>query len=78
MLIDSAGSRAVLERGEENRDVALPQAKDPHTTAHWIVECLAGNVPVPHAIRLQMACCLLATGEVDSVDAGLQRVAQSF
>ncbi|MBS3047841.1 DNA-binding protein YbiB [Enterobacter mori] len=78
MLIDSAGSRAVLERGEENGDVALPQAKDPHTTAHWIVECLAGNVPVPHAIRLQMACCLLATGEVDSVDAGLQRVAQSF
>jgi anthranilate phosphoribosyltransferase len=78
MLIDSAGSRAVLERGEENRDVVLPQAKDPHTTAHWIVECLAGNVPVPHAIRLQMACCLLATGEVDSVDAGLQRVAQSF
>lgn len=78
MLIDSAGSRAVLERGEENRDVALPKAKDPHTTAHWIVECLAGNAPVPHAIRLQMACCLLATGEVDSVDAGLQRVAQSF
>ena len=34
MLIDSAGSRAVLERGEESRDVALPQAKDPHTTAH--------------------------------------------
>ncbi|MBS0862719.1 DNA-binding protein YbiB [Enterobacter mori] len=78
MLIDSAGSRAVLERGEENRDVALPQAKDPHTTAHWIVECLAGNAPVPHAIRLQMACCLLATGEVETVEAGLQRVAQSF
>lgn len=78
MLIDSAGSRAVLERGEENRDVALPQAKDPHTTAHWIVECLAGNAPVPHSIRLQMACCLLATGEVETVEAGLQRVAQSF
>ncbi|HID8743736.1 TPA: DNA-binding protein YbiB [Enterobacter mori] len=78
MLIDSAGSRAVLERGEENRDVALPQAKDPHTTAHWIVECLAGNAPVPHAIRLQMACCLLATGEVETVEAGLQSVAQSF
>lgn len=78
MLIDSAGSRAVLERGEENRDVVLPQAKDPHTTAHWIVECLAGNAPVPHAIRLQMACCLLATGEVETVEAGLQRVAQSF
>ncbi|WP_368541525.1 DNA-binding protein YbiB [Enterobacter soli] len=78
MLIDSAGARVLLERGEENKDVVLPQAKDPQTTAHWIVECLSGKVPVPHAIKLQMACCLVATGEVDSVDAGLARVAQSF
>ncbi|HIE5388630.1 TPA: DNA-binding protein YbiB [Enterobacter cancerogenus] len=77
-LIDAAGARVVLERGEENTDVALPEAKDPHTTARWIEQCLAGSVPVPHAIKLQMACCLLATGEVETVDAGLQRVAQSF
>jgi len=25
-----------------------------------------------------MACCLLATGEVESVHAGLERVAQAF
>jgi anthranilate phosphoribosyltransferase len=78
MLIDSTGTRAVLERGEENGEAILPQAKDPQTTARWIEQCLAGNVPVPHAIKLQMACCLLATGEVDTVDAGLQRVEQSF
>ncbi len=77
-LIDAAGARVVLERGEENTDVALPEAKDPHTTARWIEQCLAGSVPVPHAIKLQMACCLLATGEVETVDAGLKRVAQSF
>ncbi|HDS9359611.1 TPA: DNA-binding protein YbiB [Enterobacter chengduensis] len=77
-LIDAAGARVVLERGEESADVALPEAKDPHTTARWIEQCLAGSVPVPHAIKLQMACCLLATGEVETVDAGLQRVAQSF
>lgn len=77
-LIDAAGARVVLERGEENPDVALPEAKDPHTTARWIEQCLAGSVPVPHAIKLQMACCLLATGEVETVEAGLQRVAQSF
>jgi anthranilate phosphoribosyltransferase len=64
MLIDSAGTRAVLERGEENRR-HCPEAKDPHTTAHWIEQCLAGNVPVPQSIKLQMACCLLATGEVE-------------
>ena len=78
MLIDAAGTRPVLERGEENVDVVLPEAKDPHTTAHWIEQCLAGNVPVPHSLKLQMACCLLATGEVESVQAGLARVEQAF
>jgi anthranilate phosphoribosyltransferase len=56
----------------------LPEAKDPHTTAHWIEQCLAGNVPVPQSIKLQMACCLLATGEVETVEAGLERVEQAF
>lgn len=78
MLIEPAGTRVVLERGEENSDVTLPESKDPQVTAHWIVQCLAGKVPVPQSIKLQMACCLLAAGEVASVDAGLQRVAQSF
>ncbi|MRE92886.1 DNA-binding protein YbiB [Enterobacter bugandensis] len=78
MLIDSIGTRVVLERGEENSDVILPESKDPQVTAHWITQCLAGNVPVPQSIKLQMACCLLATGEVETVEAGLQRVAQSF
>ncbi|WP_395302600.1 DNA-binding protein YbiB [Enterobacter mori] len=77
-LIDAFGTRVVLERREENSDVILPLAKDPLTTARWIEQCLAGKVPVPHAIKLQMACCLLATGEVETVEAGLQRVAQSF
>lgn len=78
MLIDSVGTRVVLERGEENSDVILPESKDPQVTAHWITQCLAGNVPVPQSIKLQMACCMLATGEVETVEAGLQRVAQSF
>jgi anthranilate phosphoribosyltransferase len=78
VLIDAQGTRALLERGEENTDVILPAAKDPHTTARWIEQCLAGNVPVPRAIMLQMACCLLATGEVATLDAGLERVAQAF
>ena len=78
MLIDAQGTRTLLERGEENTDVILPAAKDPHTTARWIEQCLAGNVPVPRAIMLQMACCLLATGEVATLEAGLERVAQAF
>ena len=78
MLIDTAGTRTALERGEENSGVILPEAKDPYTTAKWIEQCLAGNVPVPLAIKLQMACCLLATGEVDKVEAGMERVEAAF
>ena len=63
MLIEPAGTRVVLERGEENCDVILPESKDPQVTAHWIVQCLAGKVPVPQSIKLQMACCLLAAGK---------------
>lgn len=77
-LIDPDGTRVVVERGVETSEVILPQSKDPHVTAQWIEHCLAGKVPVPHAIKLQMACCLLATGEVESVEEGLLRVAQAF
>ena len=78
-LIDpTAGTRVILERGEENSDVSLPQAKDPETTARWIESCLAGREAVPHSLKLQMACCLLATGQVETVEAGLARVNQSF
>lgn len=43
MLIEPAGTRVVLERGEENSGVILPESKDPQVTAHWIVQCLAGR-----------------------------------
>lgn len=78
-LIDKQGTRVVLERGEESgAEVVLPTAKDAETTARWTERCLAGSEPVPHSLKLQMACCLLATGEVDSVAAGLARVEQRF
>lgn len=78
-LIDKQGTRVVLERGEEPQgEVVLPAAKDAETTARWTERCLAGIEPVPHSLKLQMACCLLATGETDSVEAGLARVAQYF
>lgn len=78
-LIDKQGTRVVVERGEDlDAEVVLPTAKDAETTARWTERCLAGVEPVPHSLKLQMACCLLATGVVDSVAAGLARVAQSF
>lgn len=78
-LIDKQGTRVVLERGEDSgAEVVLPTAKDAETTARWTERCLAGSEPVPRSLKLQMACCLLATGEVDSVAAGLARIEQRF
>ncbi|HCB23987.1 MAG TPA: DNA-binding protein YbiB, partial [Citrobacter freundii] len=55
-----------------------PVAKDPETTARWIERCLAGSEPVPASLKIQMACCLVATGESASLAEGLARVEQSF
>ena len=79
-LIDAAGARVVNERQSEQVDtpVALPTAKDPQTTAQWIERCVAGVEPVPQSLKIQMACCLLATGEVNSLTEGLARVGQAY
>lgn len=77
-LIDAQGTRALFERQDEPADAVLPAAKDPETTARWTERCLAGSEPVPESLKIQMACCLVATGECESLDDGLARVAQSF
>jgi anthranilate phosphoribosyltransferase len=76
-LIDDNGVRVLVERqSEENRDAVLPESKDPMVTAHWIERCVAGSEPVPQSLKIQLACCLLASGEVGSLEAGLARVAE--
>lgn len=79
-LIDSQGSRVVNERQSEQPEdaVVLPSAKDAETTARWIERCVAGVEPVPHSLKIQLACCLLAAGEVNSLEEGLARVAQAY
>lgn len=46
----------------------LPIAKDAATTARWTAQCLAGEIALPQAIRLQLACCLVATGEAATME----------
>lgn len=79
-LIDRQGERVVFARQSEEPEeaVALPSAKDPEITARWIERCVAGVEPVPQSLKIQMACCLLATGEVSSIEDGLTRVAQAY
>lgn len=79
-LIDSQGSRIVSERQTEisDEEVVLPAGKDPEVTARWIERCVAGLEPVPQSLKIQMACCLVATGEVATLEDGLMRVNQTF
>ncbi|MHA7847702.1 DNA-binding protein YbiB [Serratia sp. D1N4] len=66
--------RILLERPQQDVPVELPAAKDAETTARWIERCLAGEVAIPEPISRQIACCLLATGEVKTLDEGLARL----
>lgn len=78
-LIDSHGARVILERqAEEQTGVSLPDAKDPHTTARWIERCIVGSEAVPQSLKTQMACCLYAAGQADSLEAGLAQVNARF
>ncbi|MCO1625162.1 DNA-binding protein YbiB, partial [Escherichia coli] len=44
----------------------------------WIERCLAGSEPIPESLKIQMACCLVATGEAATISDGLARVNQAF
>lgn len=66
--------QTILERPQQDVPVALPNAKDSETTARWIECCLAGEVAIPEPIARQVACCLLATGEVSNLEQGLARL----
>lgn len=79
-LIDGQGTRVVSERQTESNagDIALPATKDPEMTARWIERCIAGMEPVPQSLKTQMACCLVATGEAQTLEDGLARVEQIF
>jgi len=66
--------QVLLERPAQDETPELPAAKDAETTARWTERCLAGEVAIPLAIQRQIACCLLAAGEVSSLEQGLARL----
>lgn len=77
-LIDEHGTRVLFERQDEQSEAVLPTTKDPEVTARWTERCLAGSEPVPESLKIEMACCLVATGECASLEEGLMRIAQTF
>lgn len=69
--------RILLERTLQDETPLLPAAKDAETTARWTERCLAGEVAIPLAIQRQIACCLVATGESETLEQGLRRLHQA-
>jgi anthranilate phosphoribosyltransferase len=65
------GERRILfeeEAGPVKPVAGLPAAIDAHTTAEWMRQALAGEVPIPYPLVNQLACCLYACGYTDDMN----------
>ncbi|GGD10854.1 DNA-binding protein YbiB [Franconibacter pulveris 1160] len=76
--IDEAGERVLCERHTQTSAEALPASKEAEVTARWTERCAAGLEPVPEAIKTQLACCLVATGEAADMDAARVKINETF
>ena len=45
-----------------------PAAMDASATAAWVKQAMAGQVPIPHPLVNQLACCLFACGYTDDMN----------
>ena len=58
------------ESSEPASAPALPENREPETTARWIESVLAGSTPVPAAIQHQIACCRRAVDALSRTQKG--------
>ena len=75
-LIDGAGAQPqelVARQAECVCD--LPESKEAAVTAAWIQQVLDKSRPVPQSLRLQIACCWLASGRGATLEEGLAALA---
>lgn len=66
----------LLDRQEE-RAIAredLPESKEADVTAAWIQRVVNKDLPVPHSLRLQIACCFVASGRSADIADGLAQL----
>ena len=74
-MIQGAGAEAeVWVARQPEVAVELPADKSAAVTAAWIEQVINQQRPVPQALRLQLACCLRASGECDSLESADQRL----
>ncbi len=75
-LIDGAGAQPQeLVARQPECACDLPESKEATVTAAWIQQVLDKSRPVPPSLRLQIACCYLASGRSASLEEGLAALA---
>lgn len=76
--ISGAGREAEVwvERQPEETPL-LPADKSASVTARWTESVMNGQHPLPRSLKLQVACCLCASGLCDTLDAGLAHLAEA-
>lgn len=65
------GRRRVLfdeEAGPVKPVAGLPSTVDTQATSSWMRAALAGEVPIPHPLVNQLACCLFAVGYTEDMN----------
>ncbi len=72
--INNGEQQILLDRQPEPGELELPSSKDAAITARWIKDCLAGVLPIPDSIQKQLACCLVAVGQVNTVELAQQQI----
>lgn len=65
------------QSAEPEQQSRLPADKSVETTVRWIEDVLERKIPIPAAIRLQIACCYVATRRVESLRQGLDQLAEA-
>ncbi|EON3358358.1 DNA-binding protein YbiB [Yersinia enterocolitica] len=73
-FINNGKSQILLDRQSEPSALELPLSRDAAITARWIEDCLAGVLPIPDSIQKQLACCLVAAGQVNTVELAQQQI----
>ncbi|EMJ3185083.1 TPA: DNA-binding protein YbiB [Yersinia enterocolitica] len=72
--INDGEQQILLDRQPEPGALELPSSRDAAITARWIEDCLAGVLPIPDSIQKQLACCLVAAGQANTVELAQQRI----
>ncbi len=76
-IAGAAGEAQIWVERQPERVEALPENKQAEATARWSDEVLSGTRAVPQSLRLQLACCLVATGEAATLSEAEIRLQQA-